>query len=169
MRKTLKTIRKERNKAKENKIKKYQKKIEHYHNIQKDSMNETTLYPGTSSHVPNRLHKYKDLSVFKTAEHLPKKQAPLGPFICDTSIKLDSDEISLLSKQPKFSLMGEITEVDMLFETEKMTCKHRYGQQTFNKANGRNLEPDSVENKTIETKIREMWSEIRKDIIYDPC
>ena len=65
--------------------------------------------------------------------------------------------------------MGKITEVDMLCETEKMTCKHKYGQQTFNKANGRNLEPDSVENKTIETKIREMWSEIRKDIIYDPC
>ena len=65
------------------------------------------------------------MNIFKHPKDFLKKNDPLGPFICDSSIKLSDDELKVLSKQPKFSIMGDVSRVDMLLETERMLGKHR--------------------------------------------
>ena len=113
----------------EKKMNQFKSKIEHYERKQKDiilSPQSKTSMRCNDSGVPQRLSAYKDLTIFKDPKAFPKKQKPLGPFICDPRIALSDDEMKILCKQPKFSVMGEVLEADMLLETEKMLGKHRY-------------------------------------------
>ena len=63
----------------------------------------------------------------------PKPTRSMGPFICEVNIKLFEDEIKILSKQPKFSVREDITEIGVLAEIERMLSKHRMNEDTYRK------------------------------------
>ena len=117
------------------KITAFKKKLEHYGNKQGDLTYSDRVQKGQENeeNFPSKLSAYKQLNIFKHPNEFPKKTDPLGPFICDKNIKLSTDELKILSKQPKFSVMGEVTRIDMLLETERMLGKHRL--QSRNKPN----------------------------------
>ena len=107
------------------KIAAFKKKLEHYETNQGDLtyVDKENRRPNFNESIPKNLSAYRQLNIFKHPKDFPKKNDPLGPFICDLSIKLSDDELKVLSKQPKFSIMGDVSRVDMLLETERMLGK----------------------------------------------
>ena len=80
----------------------------------------------TPTKVPERLKEYADLPIFGTSKDLPVKQDPTGPFIAHPDIKLTEGESSLLSRDPKYSVMRRCDKLDFVTETERGLCKHRF-------------------------------------------
>ena len=132
MRRITKNIKKDPDKLKHNLLKKYRKKLEHLAKVQ--DFNKTQWpAPVIRTDPHSRLNMYKDLTIFKPSTEFPKPANPVGPFICKKEIKLSEDELRILSKQPKFSVRGNIDEIDMLAETERMLAKHRLNENTHRK------------------------------------
>ena len=50
-------------------------------------------------------------------------QEPRGLFICHESLKFDKDELSLLSRGPKFMVRDDLSSTDFNVELEKMIAK----------------------------------------------
>ena len=107
---------------------KYKVKINHLEKKQKKNQisQNTVSNLSTPTVAPSRLSCYETLSIFGTSDDLPKKKPPKGPFICDTKIPLTRSEYKLLSKDPKFNLLIEPSEIDYRTEIERGLCKHRY-------------------------------------------
>ena len=72
---------------------------------------------------------YKDLNIFRTPKELPKKNVPLGLCIYNKDKELSNDEMKILSKQPKFSIIGNVARTDMLLEKGRMLGKHRFNEK----------------------------------------
>ena len=133
LKKIRQTVKKEREKLMDT----YRQKIQHYKKTQRrggDTIQEATEVGNSPPNnvvrptiPPRYLGEFASLSVFGTAGDLPKPNKPLGPFICCRSIKLNRGEHDLLSKDPKFSLKQEPTELSFSTEIERMNSKHRYG------------------------------------------
>ena len=67
---------------------------------------------------------------------------PLGPFICDSKIKVSASEMLILQKDPKFSVRSITNHKDFQVEVEKMLGKHRYRDEdhsTFKKKRGKKI------------------------------
>ena len=135
-RRKLRAIRKIIKQEKQEIEKDYKKKIEHYKESQnryveasKVKDNGTGTTGGTTitpTIPPKHLAEYASLSVFGLPGDFKKKQKPLGPFITSKSIKLSKGERRLLSKDPKYSLKINPSQMEMSIETERMNCKARY-------------------------------------------
>ena len=66
------------------------------------------------------------------------------PMVYDESIILSEDELSVLSKGPKFSVRQDLNEDDFKLELEKMICKQKFNDpetelDPANPSNGRNV------------------------------
>ena len=147
MRKTMMKLKKDPLRAWESKMKTYRQKIEHYKNKQKSLVIKKHFSKPTNKnncHIPQRLAAYDGLHVFRDPKDFPKKNKPLGPFICDAKIKLSEDELKILSKQPKFSIMGDKKRTDMLLESEKMLGKHRFKDGPLNRKKKKSLVTESA-------------------------
>ena len=53
-------------------------------------------------------------------------EPPLGPFICDKSIKLSENELLLLSRGPKFMVLEDLSAEEFEIDVEKMVAKKKY-------------------------------------------
>ena len=87
--------------------------------------------------LPEEVKKFTDgINIFtKDLEPEP----PIGPMICDKNIKLDEDELKLLTKGPKFMKRNDIDINEFVVEVEKMIVKHEY-----------NRDDDKIETEDIE-------------------
>ena len=133
-------------KLEEKKIETFRTKLNHYEKKQMDLRFTTIQKQKTSGNqVPDNLKEYKDLVIFRNSNELPKKNAPLGPCIYNKEIKISKDELKILSKQPKFSIMGDVARTEMLLETEKMLGKHRFNE------NSKSSNKDSVTTARIDS------------------
>ena len=112
----VKSIKKEPLRLKEDILKAYRTKILHLKQVQSADLQKRIIQTVT----PQALKDYKDLTIFKPADSFPKKAKPVGPFICNPNIKLSTNEIKLLSKQPKFSARGNTSDLEILTEIERM-------------------------------------------------
>ena len=74
------------------------------------------------------MSEYAQLPVFGTPQDLPKAQTPTGPYLCDNKIKLSKQELLILSKDPKYSLLEEIDERNFKLELERMVAKNRFNE-----------------------------------------
>ena len=108
--------------------KKNDRKIKHLQKIQ-SSMWGDKLPKYKPSPVPDRLKEYASLPIFKLPVDMPKPQELVGPFICHPGIKLDQNELKILKKDPKFSLMDKCDKETFMVENELSIAKHRYGLQ----------------------------------------
>ena len=127
VRKTRRVFKKMNKKAYQEKKKKYENKISHYNKKQKPS----TRFPRVEKQqkrttVPANMKEYNNLPIFRTARDMPLPQKPVGPFICSKDIKLSDNEIKLLSKDPKYSVIKQSSRMEFLLELERMLSKHRY-------------------------------------------
>ena len=68
--------------------------------------------------VPSLLKQYEGLCIFGTPRNLPEKEEPLGPYICNTDIKLSPNDKKILSKTPKFNTITDIEDICFMTETE---------------------------------------------------
>ena len=184
-RRIVKNLRKDPEKLKENLINKYRTKIQHLSRVQKYNKAHWPK-PKAKSDPHSRLQKYKDLTIFKSSESFPKPIKPLGPFICERNIKLSEDETRLLSKQPKFSVLENINDIDVLAEIERMLSKHRMNENSHKKkkekednkkaiAGGRLNDKAANETEIKKDKeslreevIRELWDDNEERFIYNP-
>ena len=108
---------------------KYSRKIKHYQRKQgvgKKSKGPDIVKDPTIT--PYNLRDFSEINIFRRPEDLPKPERPLGPFICDSSIKLSKQEISILSRDPKFCVMEEVDEMSFMVELERGLSKHRYNR-----------------------------------------
>ena len=165
---------------------KAEKKIEHLQKIQseleKKYINPVKKLEPTKP--PERLKDFSELSIFGLPEALPRKQTSLGPYLCDKNIHLSEGELSVLSKDPKYSLLFECTEDDFETESERSLAKHRYGvgiKQDL-KRQGKKKESDSEVNLQGDTcernnsngkkdrveNLEALWQESKHRHIFDP-
>ena len=123
-----KATRENKNKDEKNK-QSTEKKIKHLEKVQAewDKQYKNPVKPIIPTDTPHRLREYSGLSIFGLPKDLPKKQDLLGPFICDGHIILSDGERSVLSRDPKYSLMTECDREDFDTELERSLAKHRYG------------------------------------------
>ena len=133
--KMQKIIRKIKSKVQDERVKlwnKYESKINHYRSKRemaglidhkKPLDNKKFIKP---SIPPDPLKEYASLSIFGDSKDLPTAKASLGPFICDPNLKLTTEEFEILSKDPKFCLAYEPTDVEFQTEVERMLAKERY-------------------------------------------
>ena len=138
LRKNLRKIRSDIKKDREKIMKTYRSKIEHYVSEQRrcgTSLTGTTeLVTNFKPTVPPRfLGEFSTLTIFGSPGDLPRPAVPRGPFICDHKIKLTKHQRMLLSREPKFSLVNEPTEMQFKTEIERMTTKHRMNEHAKNK------------------------------------
>ena len=149
-------------------------KIEHLQRVMSEKAYLTNPSASQPTKVPERLREYSDLPVFGTSKDLPTPQVPTGPFICDGRIELNKQELCILSKDPKFSLMEECTESSFKLEMERMFAKNRFNKYNEKLSDGgvRKKEAENAEGpkviKDIELIKREMWSKVSHRYIYDP-
>ena len=125
LRKVSKFLKKEPLLLKEKLMRKYKVKIDHLLRVQQkflkgSSKKEKEKIKKIQTIVPNCLSKYGDLTIFKPSSDFPKPAKAVGPFICNPNIKLSKEEMSILQKQPKFSLRENITDIEVASEIEKM-------------------------------------------------
>ena len=146
----------------EDKKKKYKEKIAHYERKQgprifseRDRARKNTVLPQTN--VPSNMMEFKDFPIFKTAKDLPKAAKPTGPFVCSKDIVLGQGEITLLSRDPKFSVINKQSRLDFILELEKMLSKHRYKRYKYNKE----------EMEKIRTVVSESVAELRNKLTMD--
>ena len=107
------------------------RKIEHLQTVQgglKEPRNNSD-----PTIAPQYLNKYSSLSIFKKSNELAKPLPTMGPFICDSSIALNKEELAILSKDPKFSIACEPDEMTFKIEYERALAKHRYNEGTKKK------------------------------------
>ena len=176
-------------KMRRNKWLAYRRKIKHYRNIQQraeprrfytveEGYGEKNNKKDKKKHdMPRNLDIYSDLSVFNGPDGLPKRQEPLGPFICDKSIILSPEEILILKKSPKFSIMSEVDEKDYKIETEKMLCKHRYSFKKEKKKlydhietlEGKDMNKNLKKRKQDrKEEISKIWTDTKDRYVYNP-
>ena len=190
-RRCIRSLKNKSKKIKHLMIKSYKKKIRHYRNTQKEQfmVSNAARKIFNPTLVPNKLKSYGNLSIFKTPNHLPAPVKPLGPFICDSKIKVSASEMLILQKDPKFSVRSITNHKDFQVEVEKMLAKHRYRDEdhsTFKKKRKKNslfkvsLEDNLISSinekgtgsiqkkKTRGERIAELWSENKEKYPYDP-
>ena len=161
---------------KEDKIKDYKEKTEHY-KLNQVRINTVLGVGKRENDYANKaisLQSYSELSIFRGPNHLPKPEPALGPFICDRNLQLSNDELLILSKTPKFSVRGEVSKRDMLIEIERMLSKHRYcrGRIVKRKLNGKKVEKKPPETILLETGNRldtlaNIWVQNKDRLIYN--
>ena len=164
-------------KLKQNNMPDYKKKVisnvkkiahlEHVLTEKTGNKNQTNPRPTLVSY---RLKEYSELPIFGTLQDLPPKQELTGPYICDDRIQLNKQELSILSKDPKFSIMEECSESAFKLELEKMLAKNRFNDQNKNVR-----ESITDENKQILTRGTEeeddnklLWEKVSHRYIHDP-
>ena len=173
LRKSIKLAKKKNTTHKEKKERKYKKKLEHYRLVQCENIFENGLKKKFhSTKVPRRLIDYAELCIFKTPKDLPEKEPSLGPYVCDPSIKLSEEEIMILNKDPKFSLMEDINDVDFRIELEKMLYKHRInenGKKRINKSQKDKIKTfHSEKDNDKDLDKWALWKDCKHRYIYDP-
>ena len=134
LRKHLRKIRSKTKLEREKIMKSYKSKVEHYEHKQKKSgkslSGNTVLEASMKPTIPPRfLGEFSTLTIFGTPGELPKPAEPKGPFICDSNIKLTKFQKLLLSREPKYSLIKEPSEMQFKIEIERMNSKHRWNEQ----------------------------------------
>ena len=112
---------------------KYTTKIQHYQTIQIPPVVVGTVAnkadKDNSPTIPPRsLREFGGLSIFGKPCDLPKADRSLGPFCCDPSISLTRGEISILSKDPNFSIGFEPNHKQFQVEVQRMLSKHRVNE-----------------------------------------
>ena len=114
------------------------RKIKHLESLQKDifgpDINSKAVKPNKNKkRLPNRLLEYEQLKLLDGPDNLPKPLPPVGPFVCHPGIKLTKEELRILNKDPKFSLMPVSEKVEFSLENEKSLAKFRFGKQVDKK------------------------------------
>ena len=140
-RRAIKKMKKNASQCDEKKKQIYRKKLAHYRRKQikkKDIVREGILKEEKvrnkiHSIVPKRFQQYRDLLIFKPPESFPIAENPLGPFVCDKSIKLSENELLVLKKDPKFSVRSQLKDEEFFVETHKALSKHRYRNSKWGK------------------------------------
>jgi len=124
--------------------------------------------------VPSLLKQYEGLCIFGTPQNLPEKEEPLGPYICNTDIKLSLNEKKILSKTPKFSTITDIEDICFMTETERMLSKQRYNENnkglSEKHSDGMCVEHNNTKSEKKDKHIteKELWESERHRYIYDP-
>ena len=72
-----------------------------------------------------------NVNIFSASQAEVEPQEPLGPFICDPTIKLSPNELKILSRGPKFMVREDLNNNDFDLEVEKMIVKQKY-HRAFN-------------------------------------
>ena len=125
---------------------------------------------------PDRLIEFESLPIFRTPEEMPKPQQPVGPYICDPNLVLSANEILVLNKDPKYSLMEPCTMDTFLLEKEKSLAKYRFGrQERAKKSEGSNIvithsspKEGGDSDKDDRDKLWSLWAKEKHRHIYDP-
>ena len=181
IRRILRSARNEYNKQDLRSKQKMEKKIQHLGSIQKewDNLYKNPVKPFEPTRTPPRLKEYSGLSVFGLPSNLPARQASLGPFICDNSIRLTEGERKVLSRDPKYSLMTDCSSEDFDTESERSLAKHRYGTAVKNEREKKEKKRISDATKTPqkgnseteknrEDTLKHIWEESKHRHIFDP-
>ena len=157
-------------------ISKNDKKIKHLSKIQKHMWGDRTPKYRAST-VPTRLKEYSSLSIFKLPQDLPQPEELMDPFICHPKIKLNENELRILKKDPKFSLMDPCDKETFLVENELSGAKHRYGLQDRDyknkkKDSGHNSIKVSASDEPSDlsdmSNLKRLWSEESHRFTYNP-
>ena len=111
-------------------IKSYRKKVRHYRNTQKEQfmVSNAARKIFNPSLVPNKLNKYGDLSVFKTPSDLPAPIKSLGPFICDSKIKVLTSEMLICRRIQ--NLVYDLSLIIKIFRLRSRKCQESIGTET---------------------------------------
>ena len=180
LRKLMSRISKTTSKRRDAREKVFTNKLNHYQTQQTNTrMNKRT---NTSTHdrpfvptpVPERLREFDSLPIFGTPDMLPKKQDPVGPFICDDNIKLDANETLFLCRDPKYSLILECEDNEMSVETERMLCKHRLNEHSTRQRHEKLSRVETIcKDVGADVNVKkidydEVWKQEKHRYIYDP-
>ena len=192
MRPLLKPIRDE----KRTRLKKFERKIEHYREKQKltpvrEPVHDYGSLSGkTVTRVPRRLVEYTGLRIFGGTQALPKKEPTVGAFIGSKSMVFTEDERLLLDKDPKFSVRTSVDIMDFKIELERMCGKQRYGQFENDKDFSKRPKIITAEQGEIKLRLEEEraktgddtelhldprikdledeWKKMNESLVYDP-
>ena len=176
-------FKKDNKESKAKKNKKFVAKIEHYSRKQcvlgnsgARKKHQKTTQP------PSSMMDLKELSIFKSNKDLPNKESPIGPFICDKDIKLSKDELRVLVRDPKYSVIKRPKQEEFHIEVEKSLCKHRYGANNRkkerctlseilrNQSEGKQkiIGRGKITEEERKREINKKWAESKHKYVFDP-
>ena len=136
----------------------YIDKIEHYEKEQAELRHNPA---GDMKGHTGSLEKY--ISVIQRVDMLEPEQPGL-PMICDRNIKLSHNELSLLTKGPKFSVRSELNDEDFEVELETMISKQKYRSDEGERDEDEEL---GEHEKGEREKLDIAWEENRTTAIFD--
>ena len=180
LRRVCRHLKSEPGKMKENLIKRYKRKIKCLSQVQRiDKVKREKEHKKKIQTItPNSLRKYQSLAIFKPSDQFPERRPRIGPFICDPGIKLSREELTLLSKQPKFSVRQNIKDLERLLETGRMLIKHRINENNNRKKEERkkglettrreDIRPENNSEGERQKLISSLWDENKDRFIFNP-
>ena len=194
----LNKLKKPINKERQKKRKKYEAKIEHYkqsQGLQMEDSQKADSKRRKETIVPYGLRAYSDISILRTPGKLPQPERPVGPFIGDKKLIFSDEERQILNRDPKYSLMYEVDDMNFQIELEKMLALQTYRDfkkrqvekniplstqlkntmediKTNNETDGEtvtNKKPQMTGEKDIRMEeLKKAWHEIKDNHIFDP-
>ena len=133
------------------------------------------------SAAPNETSEFlSGVNVFNLDKKSMKPEPASEPFICDPSIKLNSNELKLLARGPKFMVREDVKEGDFEVELEKMIAKKKL-DSAFSKDDlgGMESSQENVENsehgrRTLAEAVKsdcnlgeKLWEEQTGNMVYN--
>ena len=113
-------------KEKKDRLEHFKNKIENLEKKQREKVERNQITKRSSQTIPPKfLIEYDGLRIFSPSDAFPKKEAPLGPYIGSSSIPLTEGKRRILSRDPKYSLRGEVEATDFRTEVDKNECKEK--------------------------------------------
>ena len=97
-----------------------------------------------------------DVNVFKPNQTSMKVEDPLGPFICDPTVKLDENELLILAKGPKYMVRGELDASDFNLEIEAMVAKKKYDTMFNGEDDCSNTTDHSIEQPQVQLSCNQL-------------
>ena len=146
-------------------------KLQRYAKLQSEMLNEAQPQ---SVQLPASLEMFRSVKAFGPAPTQEFSQDP--PRVYDPSIKLDDDELSILSKGPKFAVRQKLVREDFRVQLEKMSCKQKFSSDGLDEEiPSQNSHSSSVPLLCDETQVGPQtkpessweWAERKSQLVYD--
>jgi len=117
--------------------------------------------------IPASIDQFQDIKAFNVPCDSANEVDP--PMVYDKSIVLSSDEISILSKGPKFAVRQKLAKESFKVELEKMSCKQKYTSDGIVYDDQPGSRDSQNVNLEVQAKPDRMtrWEEKRSQLVYD--
>ena len=134
-----------------NKVTEYKKEKD------KNDISELTI-------LQEEMGEFGKLRIFKGITIQPEARKPP---VTSKKVTLSEDELTVLSKNPKFAVRAMMSKERYMAEYEKGLCKKKYSDIGKEEKDGKTVEEEPVDEDDKRIMKEAEWQEVKSELVYD--